>query len=101
MKAGNFTEAQAKLEQALKIDANNFALKQNLGALYANLGSLSMMKRDFAGAEAYFKKALPILQQSPDKTNLKAVLRAYSGMLQISGKTAEAAKIEAQLSATK
>ncbi len=97
MKNGNFTEAQAKFEQAMKIDPNNFGLKQNLGALYSNLGSMAYMKRDFAGAESYLKKAIPILQESPDKTNLKMVLRAYSAVLRTEGKVAEATKVEAQL----
>jgi tetratricopeptide (TPR) repeat protein len=101
MKNGNFTEAQAKFEQAMKIDPNNFGLKQNLGALYCNLGSMCLMKRDFAGAESYLKKAIPILQQSPDKGNLKTALGAYSGALKLQCKMAEAAKIDQQLNAVK
>jgi len=101
MKVGHFTEAQAKFEEALKLDPNNFGVKQNLAALYSNLGSMSYMKRDFAGAEAYFKKAIPILQQSPDKSNLKVVLHSYSTVLQMAGKAAEAAKIDAQIGAIK
>jgi tetratricopeptide (TPR) repeat protein len=101
MKDGNYTLAQTKFEQALKIDPNNFGVRQNLAALYSNLASMCYMKRDFAGAEAYFKKAVPILQQSPDKTNLKLVLRSYSTVLKTDGKAAEAAQIEAQLNAIK
>jgi tetratricopeptide (TPR) repeat protein len=101
MKVGHFTEAQDKFEQALKLDPNNFGVKQNLAALYANLGSMAYMKRDFAGSEAYFKKALPILEQSPDKTNLKLVLSSYSSVLKMAGKSAEAAKIDARLGTLK
>jgi tetratricopeptide (TPR) repeat protein len=101
MSAGKYTEAQTKFEQALKIDPNNFSIKQNLAALYANLGSMAYMKRDFAGAEGYFKKAIPILEKSPDKSNLKLVLRSYSTVLRTSGKAAEAASIDAKLSAVK
>jgi len=101
MKAGNYPEAQAKFEQALKISPNNFEVKQNLAALYANMGSMSIMKRDMPTAESYFRKAIPILQESPDKSNLKQVLRAYHSVLMMQGKNDEASKVEMQMSTLK
>jgi len=101
MKAGRFTEAQDKFQQALKLDPTNFALKQNLGALYCNLANLSYMKRDFVAAEGYFKKAIPIMQQSPDKSNLKIVLHNYAALLRMTNRAAEAGAVETQLGALK
>ena len=57
MQASNFPLALEKFEGALKLDPNNYMLKQNLGALYTNMAGMSYMKRDIAGAEAYSKKS--------------------------------------------
>lgn len=101
MQGGNFPLALEKFEQALKLDPQNFSLKQNLAALNANMANICFMKRDFNGAIVYFKKAIPVLEQSPDKANLKLVLQNYSTVLKVTGKAADAAKVDAQLAALK
>jgi len=98
MNGGNLPLALSKFQQALKLDPSNFAIKQNVAALNANMGSMCYMKRDFSGAASHFQQAIPILEQSPDKSNLKLVLRSYATVLHAMGNNAEASKIEARLS---
>ncbi|MBS1994285.1 MAG: tetratricopeptide repeat protein [Cyanobacteria bacterium SZAS LIN-3] len=97
MKNGNLPLALSKFQEALKIDPSNFAIKQNVAALHSNMASMCYMRRDFAGAESNFRQAIPILEQSPDKTNLKLVLKSYATVLRTQGKNDEAAKVEAKL----
>ncbi|MBU6452286.1 MAG: tetratricopeptide repeat protein [Cyanobacteria bacterium REEB67] len=101
MKTGNFTLALQKFEDALKLDPNNFMLQQNLGSVYTNMAGFSFIKRDFAGAEAYSRKAMPLLEKNPDKSNLKVLLNNMTKILAVQGKKDEAAKIQARLNAMK
>jgi len=101
MSQGNLPLSLSKFQQALKLDPSNFAIKQNMAAVLSNMAAMCCMQKDFPGAIAKFKQAIPILEQSPDKTNLKRVLTNYAMVLHMTGNNAEASKVEAKLAAVR
>jgi tetratricopeptide (TPR) repeat protein len=101
MTAGHLDVAMAKAQEAVRLDPNNFVLKQNVGTVYSNMAESAYRKTDFAGSETYFKKSIAILEQSPDKANLKRVLENYAVLLKTCRRSAEAATVEARATGIK
>lgn len=99
MQAGQGTLALSKLEEALKLDPGNKLTQANLGLTYANLSTMAIMQRKLPEAESYARKAVPLVEQSGNKTNLFSVLRTYALILHMAGKEPEAMKIEAKMAA--
>jgi tetratricopeptide (TPR) repeat protein len=97
MKTANLPLALEKLKEAEKLEPDSEVVANNLGTVYANMGMLAAAGRNFPLAEESFRKAIPYLERSPQKTNLIAVLRTLSSILNLSHKPEEAAKIEAKL----
>lgn len=97
MKKGDMTVAIQKLEAAQKLDPNSDIVAHNLGSAYANAGMLAGAVRNWTGAEAYFLRAIPLLNKDADKTNLITVLRGYSSVLKLSGRQADSLKIDNKL----
>ncbi|MGH9554061.1 MAG: matrixin family metalloprotease, partial [Terriglobales bacterium] len=94
---GNVQLAVQKLEAAHKIDASNPIVNTNLGSAYANLGIMAVQLRDLPRSEAFFKKAIPLLEHGTNRINLAPVLKAYSTVLKMSKRPQEAALIDQKL----
>jgi tetratricopeptide (TPR) repeat protein len=97
MKQGKVALSVQKLEAAQKLDPNSEIVNHNLGGAYANSGMMAANVRNWSAAEAYFLRAIPLLNKDADKTNLIQVLKSYSTVLKLSGRSADAAKIDAKL----
>ena len=97
MKAGQIATAIRKLEAAQKLDPTSEIVSQNLGSAYANSAMMAGAVRNWAAAESYFLRAIPLLNKNPDKTNLIAVLKSYSFVLKATGRQADSQKIETRL----
>lgn len=92
-------EAMKKLEQAHKLDPKNALINANLGGMYANYAAMATMLRNFPLADSFFVKAIPLLEQSPNKKALASVLESYASVLRATNRAPEAEKIEARLKA--
>ena len=79
----NFQGALKKLEQAHKLDPSNKLVQANLGAIYANFGSVAGVTYNFALAGSYFKKAIPLLEVGGNKPALRQVLQNYINILKL------------------
>ncbi len=91
MKAGRFDEALKKMEEAYKLDPSNALIARNLGGIYANFASISMMARNPVLSESYFKKAIATLEKDvANKPVLSQVQRAYGSLLMMTGRASEA-----------
>lgn len=97
MKQGKIALSVQKLEAAQKLDPNSEIVNHNLGSAYANSGMMAAAVHNWSSAEAYFLRAIPLLNKDADKTNLVQVLKAYSTVLKLSGRPADAAKIDGKL----
>lgn len=97
MKKANLVLAIEKFEEAKKLDPTSELLRHNLGSAYANAGSLASIARNWPVADEFFKKAIPLLEHGSDKAGLTSLLQAYSFVLKMERKTAEAAKIDARV----
>lgn len=97
MNTGKFDLAVAKLEEAYKLAPDNQMVGANLGMLYSNMAGVAMMSRNLPQAEMYSKKAATLIEKFSTKANLMLVLRTQGAILHMSGKEAEALKIEARL----
>lgn len=97
LKNGNFPLAIQKFEAAKRLDPKSELLAHNLGSAYANTGMFAATARNWPLAEEYFKKAIPLLEHSPEKQALVSVLKAYQYVLNVQHKTAESAKIDERL----
>ncbi len=89
--------AMAKLEQAHKLDPSSGLIAGNLGSIYANYAAMAGMLRNFALSDSLFKKALPLLEASPNKTTLMQVLQNYAMILRLSNRATDAVEMEARL----
>lgn len=101
---GQFEEGRVKLEGASKADPSNQLIAANLGGVYANLASISMMSGNLPQAEIYSRKASALIEKFGNRATLLTVLTSQIAILRMAGKNAEALKVEArvkQLSATK
>lgn len=92
----NFTTAELKLEAAHKLAPQNRMITGNLGGLDANLGSIAFMMRNLPLACQYFGKAVPLLEEV-NSPALMSTLKSYLTVLNITGKSEEAKKIEAKI----
>lgn len=97
MKQGKIALSVQKLEAAQKLDPNSEIVNHNLGSAYANSGIMAATVRNYPSAEAYFLRAIPLLNKDADKTNLVQVLKSYSTVLKLSGRPGDAAKIDNKL----
>lgn len=97
MNKKDFPAALAKLEQARKLDPTDKVLNTNIGSIYGNLAVMNCITRNFPQAEAYFKKAIPLLEQGTGKMNLPQVMQNYSRLLKMQNRLAEAKVIDAKL----
>ncbi|CAN5577181.1 hypothetical protein BH11CYA1_BH11CYA1_38920 [soil metagenome] len=97
MNTGKFDLAVTKLEEAYKLAPDNQMVGANLGMLYSNMATMAMMSRNLPKAEAYSKKSSALVEKFSTKANLFQVLRAQGLILHMSGKEAEALKVEARL----
>jgi tetratricopeptide (TPR) repeat protein len=98
MDTGKFPAAIAKLEQAQKIAPNDGVVCTNLGSAYGNMAAIAMNLRDYSAADAYFKKAIPLLEKGTNQINLGLILKHYSLLLHNQHRTEEAAQIDSRLS---
>ncbi|MDR3612032.1 MAG: matrixin family metalloprotease [Candidatus Obscuribacterales bacterium] len=92
-----YAPALHKLEEAHTIAPSNALITKNLGALYANLGNIGGMMGKLADAEKYYKKAIPLLEQSPNNQTLIIVLKNYATILRSNGRLQEAVQMEAKI----
>ena len=97
IKSNQYDKAISKLLLAHKLDPNNRAVSANLGAIYANYGSLAGMTFNLKGAKNYYKKAIPLLENGSNKLALKQVLTNYLKVLQLLNQPAEAKAIQSKL----
>lgn len=97
MKAGKIALSVQKLEAAQKLDPNSEIVNHNLGSAYANSGMMAAAVRNFPSAEAFFLRAIPLLNKDADKTNLISVLKSYSTILKMTGRQADSLKIDNKL----
>lgn len=98
MQQSKFEAALKKLEEAHQIKPDDKLICKNLGALYANFGSLSMMGQNMPAALGFFKKSVALLETDPaNKANLLQVMRAYGGALMMSGNAKEAQAVSEKL----
>lgn len=93
--------AESKLKEAHKLDPTNKTVSGNLGAIYSNLGSFAGMARNFPLAAQYFKKAVPLLEESNNKVALIQVLSNYEKLLQLSNNVAELKNVQTKLKTLK
>ncbi|MBX9694780.1 MAG: matrixin family metalloprotease [Cyanobacteria bacterium] len=96
-----FDQAIKKLETAHKLDPTNRFVQANLGAMYANLGTVSGMSMNVPQALQYYKKAIPLLEGGGNRTALIQVLENYSKLLRALNQTAELKAIEQKLAKLK
>ncbi|MBI1271630.1 matrixin family metalloprotease [bacterium] len=97
LKANQFEVAMKKLEAAHKLDPGNKLVCANLGAVYANYGSIAGMTFNLKGAADYYRKAVPLLETGNNKPALIQVLGNYLKVLNILNNKVEANKVEAKL----
>lgn len=98
MQQSKFEQALKKLEEAHQVKPDDKLICKNLGALYANFGSLSMMGQNMPAALGYFKKSVAMLEVDPaNKPNLVQVMKAYAGALMMSGNAKEAQAVGEKL----
>jgi predicted Zn-dependent protease len=97
MKAFRMDVAEGKLKEAHKLDPSNKMITGNLGAIYANLGAIAGMARNFPLATQYFKQAIPLLESSNNKPALGQVLTNYAQILQGTNNTVELKNVQAKL----
>ena len=97
LKANQFEVAMKKLEAAHKLDPANKLVCANLGAVYANYGSIAGMTFNLKGAADYYGKAVPLLETGNNKQALVQVLVNYVKVLKMLNNKAEANKIESKL----
>ncbi len=97
LKANQFEVAMKKLEAAHKLDPGNKLVCANLGAVYANYGSIAGMTFNLKGAADYYKKAVPLLETGNNRPALIQVLGNYLKVLKILNNKAEASKVESKL----
>ncbi len=94
IKENKLAVAMHKLEEAHNLEPENNLVKSNLGGLYANIGALAAMMRNFSQADSYFQKAIPLLENCHNPDLLKTVLSNYATILRANGRMAEAAKLD-------
>lgn len=92
-----FDKAAKLLEDAHKLDPTNKLIAKNLGGVYANYGSIAAMTFNLPGACIYFKKALPLLNQSGDREVQVQVLSNYVKVLRMLNQKDELEKMERKL----
>lgn len=92
-----FDKAAKLLEDAHKLDPTNKLIAKNLGGVYANYGSIAAMTFNLPGACMYFKKAIPLLDQSGDREVQVQVLSNYAKVLRMLNQKAELEKMEKKL----
>lgn len=93
--------AKDKLAEAYKLDPTNRVICDNLGAIYANFGSMAAVSRNAPLASTYYKMALPYLEKGSNRTALMQVLSNYAQVLRMMNKQQELNAIEAKLRALK
>lgn len=94
-------EAVKKLEEAHKLDPNNGLICANLGGIYANYAAMATMMRNFQAADVFFTKAIPLLEQSPNKTAAASVIQSYCSVLRSTNRAVDANKLEEHLKVLK
>jgi predicted Zn-dependent protease len=97
LQKSQYAPALQKLEEAHTVAPSNALITKNLGALYANLGNIGGMMGKLPDAEKYYKKAIPLLEQSPNKQTLVIVLKNYATILRANGRQPEAVQMEAKI----
>lgn len=97
LNANQLSDAENKLTEAHRLDPTNKLVAANLGSLFANVGSLAAMTFNVQLAVMNFKKAIPLLEQSGNKSALIQVLTNYATILRQSNNTAELKTVEAKL----
>lgn len=97
LQQANFPVALAKLEQANKLDSTNPLIKSNLGAVYANFGSIAGMTMNLPVAAQYFKKAIPLLEASNNPGAYRDVLSNYIKVLERTNDQVELKKMQAKM----
>lgn len=97
----NFPVALSKLEEAHKLDSTNPLIKSNLGAIYANFGSIAGMTFNMPVAAQYYKKAIPLLEAGNNPTAYKQVLGNYIQVLQRTNDQVELKKMQAKMTVLK
>ena len=95
----DFPGAMSKLEQAKALEPNDPVVNTNLGSVYGNMALANMMLRNFSQAEIFFKRSIPLLEKGTGQMNLATIMKSYSRMLHMQNRAAEAAKIDARLTA--
>jgi hypothetical protein len=101
LQKSQYAPALQKLEQAHTIAPSNALITKNLGALYANLGNIGGMMGKLPDAEKYYKKAIPLLEQSPNNQTLVIVLKNYATILRSNGRLQEAVQVETKIKSLK
>lgn len=97
MQQSNFPVALSKLEEAHKLDPANPLIKSNLGAIYANFGSIAGMTMNMPVAAQYYKKAVPLLEAGNNPTAYKQVLSNYIQVLERTNDQIELKKMQAKM----
>jgi len=97
LQKNQYAPALHKLEEAHTIAPSNSLITKNLGALYANLGNIGGMMGKLPDAEKYYKKAIALLEQSPNNQTLTIVLKNYATILRANGRLPEAVQVEAKI----
>ncbi len=101
MQEQKFEQATKKLETAHKLDPSNRYVQANLGAMYANLGSVAGMTMNLPQALQYYKKAVPLLESGGNKAALIQVLENYAQILKVFNQPVELKAIEQKIAKLK
>ena len=83
-------------ELAHKLDPKNALINANLGGMYANYAAVATMLRNFQLADSFFSKAIPLLEQSPNKSALGNVMQSYASVLRATNRIPQSIEMDAR-----
>jgi tetratricopeptide (TPR) repeat protein len=78
-------------------DPSSSSARINLGIAYAGLAMQCDEEKRFSEAELYYKQALEIRHEIPDRHTLDAAVKNYAAMLRELGRESDAKKVENEL----